>query len=259
MKKVFSLVLCLSIVILISSCKRKKLTEVVEVPLPAAEEKITIGSPDDVTAEDGQFKLAKLPYEYNALAPNIDILTMNVHYSKHYLTYTNNLNKLVAADPTLADLSIEDILKKLDISNNDLRNNAGGYYNHTLFWEGMAPKAGGQPKDTLASIINRDFGSFDVFKNQFMDAAEKQFGSGWAWLVVDKSGKLVVTSTPNQDNPLMPKQTVSGTPILNLDVWEHAYYLDYQYKRKKYIENFFKIINWKKVTERYEEATASKT
>ncbi|WP_333600283.1 superoxide dismutase [Flavobacterium sp.] len=258
MKKIFSIALCFSFIFLIPSCKRKKLEEVVEVPLPAAEEKVTIGHPDDVKADDGQFSLVALPYEYNALSPSIDILTMNVHYSKHYLTYTNNLNKLVAADPTLIDLSIEDILKKSDVTNADLRNNAGGYYNHTLFWEGMAAKAGGQPKDTLATIINRDFGSFDTFKNQFADAAEKQFGSGWAWLVVDKSGKLVVTSTPNQDNPLMPKQTVSGTPILNLDVWEHAYYLDYQYKRKKYIENYFKIINWKKVSERYEEAVAKK-
>jgi Fe-Mn family superoxide dismutase len=259
MKKLFSLALCLSFIFLMPSCKRKKLEEVVEVPLPSAEEKVTIGQPDDVTAEEGQFPLGKLPYEYNALMPSIDILTMEVHYSKHYLTYTNNLNKLVTADATLTDLTIEDILKKTDMnSSNDLRNNAGGYYNHTLFWEGMAPKSGGQPKDTLATIIDRDFGSFDVFKNQFVDAAEKQFGSGWAWLVVDKAGKLVVTSTPNQDNPLMPKQTISGTPILNLDVWEHAYYLDYRYKRKKYIENFFKIINWKKVAERYEEATAKK-
>lgn len=144
------------------------------------------------------------------------------------------------------------------MNNADLRNNAGGYYNHTLFWESMAPKSGGQPKDTLATVITRDFGSFEVFKNQFADAAEKQFGSGWAWLVVDKTGKLVVTGTPNQDNPLMPNQTVKGTPILCLDVWEHAYYLDYQYKRKKYIEAFFKVINWKKVSERYLEATATK-
>ncbi len=259
MKQFFSLILCVSFIFLMPSCKRKKLQEVVEVPLPSAEEKITIGKPDDVTADEGQFPLGKLPYEYNALMPSIDILTMEVHYSKHYLTYTNNLNKLVAADPTLTDLSIEDILKKVDMNtSNDLRNNAGGYYNHTLFWEGMSPKSGGQPKDTLATIIDRDFGSFDTFKNQFTDVAEKQFGSGWAWLVVDKSGKLAVTSTPNQDNPLMPKQTVSGTPILNLDVWEHAYYLDYRYKRRKYIENFFKVINWKKVSERYEEATTKK-
>lgn len=260
MKKLFSIILCLSFIFLIPSCKRKKLEEVVEVPLPTAEEKITIGHPDDVKAEDGAFSLSPLPYEYNALEPNIDILTMEVHYSKHYLTYTNNLNKLVASDPTLTDLEIEDILRKVDMNtSNDLRNNAGGYYNHSLFWGGMAAKAGGQPKDTIATLINRDFGSFDVFKNQFIDAAEKQFGSGWAWLVLDKTGKLQVVSTPNQDNPLMPKQIISGTPLLNLDVWEHAYYLNYQYKRKKYIDAFFKVINWNKVTERYEMATTTKT
>jgi len=259
MRKFFSIILCLSFIILISACKRKKLEEVVEVPLPSAEEKITIGQPDDVKADDGQFSLTPLQYDYNALDPTIDILTMEIHYSKHYLTYTNNLNKLVAADETLIDLSIEDILKKVDMNtSNDLRNNAGGYYNHTLFWGGMAPKAGGQPKDTISALINRDFGSFDAFKSQFTDAAEKQFGSGWAWLIVDKSGKLQVVSTPNQDNPLMPKQTITGTPLLNVDVWEHAYYLNYQYKRRKYIEAFFSIINWKKVTERYEEATAKK-
>jgi len=257
-KKIFAFALCFSLAFILPSCKRKKLTEVVEVPLPSAEEKVTIGHPDDVTADEGQFALAKLPYEYNALMPNIDILTMEVHYSKHYLTYTNNLNKLVAADATLTDLTIEDILKKCDGSNADLKNNAGGYYNHGFFWEGMAAKAGGEPKDTLATVIAKDFGSFENFKTQFTDAAEKQFGSGWAWLVLDKTGKLQVTSTPNQDNPLMPKQTVPGIPLLNLDVWEHAYYLDYQYKRKKYIDNFFKIINWKKVSERYEEAITKK-
>ncbi len=257
-KKGVALALCFSLAFVLPSCKRKKLTEVVEVPLPSAEEKVTIGRPDDVTADEGQFALTKLPYEYNALMPSIDILTMEVHYSKHYLTYTNNLNKLVAADATLTDLPIEDILKKCDGSNADLKNNAGGYYNHSFFWEGMAAKSGGEPKDTLATVIAKDFGSFENFKNQFSDAAEKQFGSGWAWLVLDKTGKLQVTSTPNQDNPLMPKQTVPGTPLLNLDVWEHAYYLDYQYKRKKYIDNFFKIINWKKVSERYEEAITKK-
>jgi Fe-Mn family superoxide dismutase len=258
MKKIVLIILCFSSILLLPSCKRKKLTEVVEVPLPSAEEKITIGQPDDVTAAEGQFSLVKLPYEYNALSPSIDILTMEVHYSKHYLTYTNNLNKLIAADATLTDLSIEDILKKADGINADLKNNAGGYYNHGFFWEGMAPKSGGQPKDTLSAVIIKDFGSFENFKTQFTDTAEKQFGSGWAWLILDKTGKLQVIGTPNQDNPLMPKQAVAGTPLLNLDVWEHAYYLDYQYKRKRYIDNFFKVINWKKVSERYEEAIAKK-
>ena len=254
MKKIYLLV----ILVLLASCNKRELTEVVEIPLPAADEKIAIGNPDDVKADEGQFSLISLPYNYDALSPSIEILTMNVHYSKHYLTYTNNLNKVVASDATLIDLPIEDILKKCDLNNTDLRNSAGGYYNHGLFFESMAPKAGGQPKDTLAQTIIRDFGSFEVFKNQFTDAAEKQFGSGWAWLVVDKTGKLVITSTPNQDNPLMPKQAISGTPILCLDVWEHAYYLQYQYKRKKYIEAFFNVINWKKISERYEEAIATK-
>jgi Fe-Mn family superoxide dismutase len=258
MKKLFIIALSISLCASFSSCKRKKLTEVVEVPLPSAEEKITIGHPDDVSADKGAFSLIKLPYQYNDLAPNINVLTMEMHYSRHYLTYTNNLNKLAAADATLTDLAIEDILKKLDLNNADLRNNAGGYYNHSMFFESMKSKADEEPKDTLASSIKKDFGSFEMFKKKFSDAAEKQFGSGWAWLIVDKTGKLQVTSTPNQDNPLMPKQTVPGTPILCLDVWEHAYYLDYQYKRKKYIENFFNIINWKKVSQRYEEAIKQK-
>lgn len=248
----------IALTILITSCRRKKLEEVVEVPLPAKEEKLIIGQPDDVKASDGAFSLTKLNFQYNELEPNIGILTMENHYSKHYLTYTNNLNKLISDDANLTDLSIEDILKKLDLNNADLRNNAGGYYNHTFFFDGLKPKSEGKPKDTLAVAINKDFGSFEVFKNQFIDAAEKQFGSGWAWLILDKTGKLQVISTPNQDNPLMPKQIVQGIPLLNLDVWEHAYYLDYQYKRKRYIENFFKVINWKKVSDRYEEALSSK-
>ncbi len=241
----------------IISCNNKKLTEVVEVPLPSKEDKMLIGSPDDVKADEGTFQMAKLPYGYEALAPHIDALTMELHYSKHYLTYTNNLNKAIAGTE-LDKLPIEEVLKKLDVSNSDLRNNAGGYYNHGLFWENMAPKSGGEPKDSLAIAISRDFGSFNDFKNQYEDAASKQFGSGWTWLVTDRSGKLQITSTANQDNPLMSNAIVRGTPILALDVWEHAYYLNYQYKRKKYIDAFFKVINWKKVAERYEEARKAK-
>jgi Fe-Mn family superoxide dismutase len=251
--KMKQLLLLVVFTLVLLSCNDKKLTEVVEVPLPTAEEKMTIGVPDDVKAEEGAFEMVKLPYSYEALAPHIDALTMEMHYSKHYLTYTNNLNKVVAGTE-MENVTIEDILKKLDVSNADLRNNAGGYYNHSLFWECMAPKAGGQPKDTLATAITRDFGSFEVFKTQFEDAATKQFGSGWAWLVTDKAGKLQITSTQNQDNPLMPNATIKGTPILALDVWEHAYYLNYQYKRKKYIDAFFNVINWAKVNEKYEEA-----
>lgn len=253
MKKVILIVLSSIFFLSIGSCKRKKYTEVVEVPLPSKEEKMTIGLPEDVKADAGVFELLKLPYNYDALAPNIDAMTMEVHYSKHYLTYTNNLNKALAGTE-LESLPIDEIFKKLDLNNADLRNNLGGYYNHTLYFDIMAPKAGGKPSDTLASAIDKDFGSFDNFKIQFEDAATKQFGSGWAWLIVDKAGKLQVTSTPNQDNPLMPRALVAGTPILAIDVWEHAYYLNYQNKRKKYIEAFFNVINWKKVGEKYEEA-----
>lgn len=232
------------------SCKKDKLREVVEVPLPANETKITIGQPDDYKANEGAFDLYKLPYKFDDLAPHIDAMTMEMHYSKHYLSYTNNLNRILK-DTEKESLPIEDILKKMDMSNDQLRNNAGGYYNHTLYWEIMGPKGGGKPKDTLASTINRDFGSFDEFKKQFSDAATQQFGSGWTWLVVDKTGKLQIASTPNQDNPLMPKQTISGTPILAIDVWEHAYYLNYQYRKKDYIKAFFNVINWSKVEEKY--------
>lgn len=253
MKKIIFLLFCAIFTISIGSCKRKKYTEVVEVPLPTAQQKMTIGSPEDVKAESGAFELTKLPYNYDALAPYIDAMTMEMHYSKHYLTYTNNLNKALAGTE-MEKIPIEDIFKKLDMTNTDLRNNLGGYYNHTLFFNSIAAKSNKKPADTLAKAIDKDFGSFENFKIKFEDVAEKQFGSGWAWLVVDKSGKLQVTSTPNQDNPLMPHAEVAGTPILALDIWEHAYYLNYQYKRKKYIEAFFNIINWKKVGDKYEEA-----
>jgi len=255
MKKITFLLFCALLALSIGSCKRKKYTEVVEVPLPTAAEKITIGSPEDVKAEAGAFEVAKLSYGYDALAPSIDAMTMEIHYSKHYLTYTNNLNKALAGTE-LENIPIEDVFRKLDMNNADLRNNLGGYYNHTLFFDVIGPKADGKPTDTLSSAINKDFGSFEAFKTQFEDAANKQFGSGWTWLIVDKSGKLQITTTPNQDNPLMPRAEVAGTPILAIDLWEHAYYLNYQYKRKKYIEAFFTTINWKRVGERYEEAIA---
>lgn len=244
-------IICFSLLVL-ASCHKKKYTEVVEVPLPAKEDKVSIGLPEDVKATGGPFELLKLDYKYDDLAPHIDAMTMELHYSKHYLTYTNNLNRLVKGTPDEA-LTIEDLLKKND-GNSDLRNNAGGFYNHSLYFDSMAPKAGGKPKDTLATAIDRDFGSFDAFRTQLSDAAIKQFGSGWAWVVVDGSGKLQITATANQDNPLMPNQTIKGKPILAIDVWEHAYYLGYQNRRKKYVDAFFNVINWKKVNERFEEA-----
>lgn len=235
------------------SCQQKKLTEVVEVPLPAAEEKMTIGKPEDVSADEGAFSMYKLPFAYDALAPNLDAMTMEMHYGRHYLTYTNNLNRLLDSTEN-AKLPIEEIFKKLNMSDTDLRNNLGGYYNHTLYFETLRAKSQGAPKDTLANAIKRDFGSFDLFRTKLEDAAERQFGSGWAWLVTDKAGKLQVCATANQDNPLMPGMPVKGTPILAIDVWEHAYYLGYQYRRKKYISNFFNLVDWEKVSARYEAA-----
>ncbi|WP_236564877.1 superoxide dismutase [Flavobacterium sp. MK4S-17] len=214
-----------------------------------------MGNPDDVKADEGAFQVVKLGYAYNALEPHIDAKTMEVHYSKHYLGYTNKLNAAIKGTD-LEGKTIEEILSGLSMDNKAVRNNGGGYYNHTLFWEVLAPNAGGQPKGALAEAINKDFGSFDNFKQQFSDAAANQFGSGWAWLVVDKSGKLVVGSTPNQDNPLMPNVGISGKPILGLDVWEHAYYLNYQNKRPDYIAAFYNVINWDAVGKKYDAAIA---
>jgi Fe-Mn family superoxide dismutase len=242
---------CLLLLVVLISCNKKKYTEVVEVPLPSAQEKITVGMPDDVKAEDGSFQLEKLPYGYDALSPNLSALTLEMHYSKHYLTYTNNLNKAIVGTP-LENLTIEEVLSKLDVNDATIRNNAGGYYNHSLYWKCMAPKAGGQPKDSLANAMIKDFGSFENFTTLFKEEAAKQFGSGWTWLIVDRAGKLQVTNTQNQDNPLMRNALMPGKPILALDVWEHAYYLDYQYKRKNYIDAFFNVINWKQVAENYE-------
>jgi Fe-Mn family superoxide dismutase len=252
MKKMHFLISGLLLATILFSCNNKKLTEVVEVPLPTAEEKITMGVPDDVKADEGAFQMEKLPYSYEALAPKLSPLTLEMHYSKHYLTYTNNLNKAVAGTE-LENLTIEEVLTKLDMNDPTIRNNAGGYYNHSLYWKCIGPKGARQPKDTLAAAITKKFGSFTEFTTSFKEEATKQFGSAWVWLIVDRSGNLQITSTQNQDNPLMGNALVQGTPILALDLWEHAYYLDYQYKRKNYVDAFFKIINWSKVAENYEE------
>ena len=196
------------------------------------------------------FELPKLPYALDALEPNIDAKTMEIHHGKHHQGYTDNLNKAIAGTK-LEGKSIEDILKNLDMSNNAVRNNGGGYYNHNLFWEVMSPKGGGKPSGDLASAIDKTFGSFDAFKEKFSDAAKTRFGSGWAWLCVHKGGKLEVCSTPNQDNPLMPNTGCEGHPILGLDVWEHAYYLKYQNKRPDYVSAFWNVVNWDKVSASY--------
>lgn len=213
------------------------------------------GKPSEVKANDGAFKIVPLKYDYSAVDTYIDTKTMFIHFSKHYVGYLNNLNKAVEGKAQ-ANQPIEQVLKELDMSNAALRNNAGGYYNHNLYFDIISPKGGGQPTGALAEAINRDFGSFENFKKQFADAGAKRFGSGWAWLVV-KDGKLQVGSTANQDNPLMPGLEISGLPILGMDVWEHAYYLKYQNKRGDYVENFFNVIDWNRVEELYNTAQSA--
>ncbi|SFB74405.1 superoxide dismutase [Zunongwangia sp. SCSIO 43204] len=196
------------------------------------------------------FALPELKYAFDALEPHIDAKTMEIHHDKHHSGYTTKLNK--AIDGTDLDgKTIENILKNLDMTNKGVRNNGGGYYNHNLFWEVMSPDGGGKPEGELAEAIDSAFGSFEAFKEEFSNAAATQFGSGWAWLCVHEGGKLEVCSTPNQDNPLMPEVGCGGTPILGLDVWEHAYYLNYQNKRPAYIDAFFNVIDWKEVASRY--------
>jgi len=199
------------------------------------------------------FTLPKLPYAYDALEPHIDARTMEIHHTKHHNAYTTNLNAAINGTP-LEGKTIEEILSTLDMNNAAVRNNGGGYYNHCLFWEVMSPNGGGVPSGELAAAIDAEFGSFQGFKEVFSKAAATRFGSGWAWLCVSKGGKLSVCSTPNQDNPLMPAINCAegALPILALDVWEHAYYLNYQNRRPDYIEAFFNVINWDKGAELYQ-------
>jgi len=196
------------------------------------------------------FQLPDLSYDYNALEPHIDARTMEIHHSKHHAGYTSKLNDAVAGS-ALEGKSIEEILSGVSSQSAGVRNNGGGFYNHNLYWKVMGPNGGGQPAGALLEAINSAFGSFDEFKSQFSTAGATRFGSGWAWLVKKDDGSLVVTSTPNQDNPLMDVSEVRGTPILGMDVWEHAYYLKYQNKRPEYIEAFMNVINWEAVAELY--------
>ena len=195
------------------------------------------------------FELPKLDYAYNALEPNIDALTMEIHHTKHHAAYTNNLNAALEGTPN-AGKSIEELLAGISKLSVAIRNNGGGYYNHNLFWKVIGPNGGGKPSGDLLAAIEKNFGSFDAFKEEFAKAGATRFGSGWAWLVKQADGKLVITSTPNQDNPLMDIADVKGTPILALDVWEHAYYLKYQNRRPDYISAFWNVVNWNEVAAR---------
>ena len=195
------------------------------------------------------FELPQLSYAYDALEPHIDARTMEIHHSKHHNGYTSKLNGAIEGSD-LAGKSIEEICKGMDMNNAGVRNNGGGYYNHNQFWTAMSPNGGGTPTGELADAINTAFGNFDEFKALFTTAAGTRFGSGWAWLCV-KDGKLEICSSANQDNPLMPGIGCGGAPILGLDVWEHAYYLNYQNRRPDYVAAFFNVINWDEIAKRF--------
>lgn len=200
----------------------------------------------------GKFELPALPYAHDALEPYIDKMTMEIHHSKHHNGYVTNLNAAVEGTD-LAGKSLEELLQNVSKHSAAVRNNGGGHFNHSLFWTIMKKGGGGQPEGDLAKAVADTFGSFDALKEQFSKAGATRFGSGWAWLVV-QGGKLAVGSTPNQDNPLMDVSDLKGTPILGLDVWEHAYYLKYQNKRPDYIQNWWNVINWEEVSNRFKKA-----
>lgn len=196
-----------------------------------------------------------LPYSYSALEPSIDAATMEIHFTKHAASYAKNLAEAIAAEGVNpASTSLETLLGNISKFSVKMRNNAGGHYNHELFWKIMGPKQNGKPSNTLMSSIQKDFGSFEAFTTQFSEAGKNRFGSGWAWLIISGDKKLKVVSTPNQDNPLMDISDVKGFPVLGLDVWEHAYYLKYQNKRPDYITNWWNVVNWQFVSDRYDTA-----
>ncbi|MDQ8994934.1 superoxide dismutase [Acinetobacter soli] len=202
-----------------------------------------------------EFKQAPLPYATNALQPAIDQQTMELHYGKHHKAYVDNLNAQIKTYPELDKMDPVQLQKQISKYNTAVRNNGGGHFNHTFFWESLAPaNKTGQPSAALTKQITQDFGSMDAFKQKFNEAATGRFGSGWAWLIVTPEGKLAITSTPNQDNPLMDLAETKGQPLLGLDVWEHAYYLKYQNRRADYIKAFWSVVNWNKVNERYMQA-----
>ena len=200
-----------------------------------------------------KFEFPALPYAYDALEPYIDKQTMEIHYSKHHKAYYDNFINAIKGTE-IESMNILDVFRNISKYSVAIRNNSGGYYNHTLFWQNMKPHGGGQPTGKLSDAINKAFGSFDAFKKQFNEAAKSRFGSGWAWLCLDEKGSMFITSTANQDNTLMDIADKKGTPLLTLDVWEHAYYLKYKNKRADYIDAFWNVVNWEEVTQRFEKA-----
>jgi superoxide dismutase, Fe-Mn family len=247
--QLFAVALTLTTVV---SCKKDTLVEQVDVPAtPIVAVKQKGGKPSDVKAAEGAFALYELPYGYTALEPNFDALTTELHYSKHLLGYVNSLNKSIVGTK-YETLELEPILKSLNASDAIVRNNAGGVYNHNFFLQGIGPNAGKEPEGALLESINKDFGSFDEFRSQFTEISLRFIGSGWTWLVADKTGKLKIVNTANNDNPLMKNLGITSVPILNLDLWEHAYYLKFQNRKREYVNTFFSVINWNEIQKRYE-------
>ena len=256
MTKLYSFFIVFLILI---ACKEKN--NLVEVQLPEPEETVStvFGNPKDVKAKTGPFQLVSLKYAYDALQPAIKGQTMELHYAKHYLGYTNAVNKAIATNKEWEGKSIDEILSKVTDDEAILKNNAGGYYNHSLFFEILTPKGAKKPNEKLLDAINTSFGSFSLFKNKFIAEANNHFGPGWAWLLLTKSGELKIVTTNQQDNTVMNTATVKGIPVLGIDLWEHAYYLDYQNNRKEYIQAVFELINWTVVSKKYEEAQEKMT
>jgi Fe-Mn family superoxide dismutase len=209
-------------------------------------------SPEEAMAVS-EFTLPALPYAYEALEPHIDKMTMEIHHTKHHQAYVNNLNK--AVKEAGLEISLEDLVKNASKYSTAIRNNAGGHWNHSFFWKIMKPNGGGAPTGKIAEAINASFGSFDQFKPKFEEAGMKRFGSGWAWLYVNKDGKLEIGSTPNQDNPLMDASDLKGSPVMGVDVWEHAYYLKYQNRRAEYLTAYWNLVNWDAVNTNFELAS----
>lgn len=236
----------------IISCGKKEELYEVEIPdsVYISEEEVE-NSPSKVIAKDGSFKMKGLSFEYSDLEPMIDAQTVEIHYSKHHLTYLEKLNELIKGTE-LEGKSIEEILTSIDPENKALINNAGGYYNHNLYWEILNKDKPEVPKGKIAELINRDFGSFEKFKAEFKKNALNVFGSGWVWLLLTDEQNLKIVTTSNQNNPLMPFETEKGYPLMNLDMWEHAYYLKYKNNKKDYIDNYFKLIDWDKLNYRIE-------
>ena len=257
MKKGIFLMSVLGVLFFVQSCETKKdntdstKEEVVQKDTVQSTE--SVGNPTDVKADPGTFQIKPLKYGYDELNQYIDAKTMEVHFSKHYLGYINKLN-IALKEANIKSNDIVDILKKMDMNNGALRNNAGGYYNHMLYFDIMSPTPQKEPTGELKTKIEATFGSTEELLKQLDEAGSKRFGSGWAWLVVKEDGSLAVTSTANQDNPLMPGAEVAGIPILGIDVWEHAYYLKYQNKRDDYLKAFNNVLDWKQVEDNYKKA-----